>query len=194
MASLFSTKGLRVTAAALVAAAAFMLLPRQAHAQQVALKTNVLLWGALTPNLACEIVAGEHSSVDLSLYGHYMPYGIDSRMAGLQPEYRYWFNGRPMTREYIGVGLMLTTYDITWKRNVYDGDALGLGLTGGYVFSFGKRWNLELSAGFGIVGFAQKQYYLNDNYDDYPVSTETNAWGYKLLPFELGVTFSYILK
>ena len=192
MASLFNTKGHIIIVAALVAAAVLMFLPRNAQAQQVALKTNVLLWGTLTPNLACEIVAGEHSSVDLSLYGHYKPYGIDSRMAGFLPEYRYWFNGRPMTREYIGVGLLLTTYDITWKNNVYDGDAIGI--TGGYVFSLGRRWNLELSAGFGIVGFGQKQYYINDNYDDYPVSVKTNAWGYKLLPFELGISFSYIIK
>lgn len=194
MASLFNTKGHRITAALLIAAVALILLPRNVQAQQIALKTNALLWAALSPNLSCEIVAGEHSSVDLSLYGHYKPYGIDSRMAGFLPEYKYWFNGRPLTREFIGVGLLLTTYDITWKRNVYDGDALGLGITGGYVFSLGRRWNLELSAGFGIVGFAQKQYYRNDNYDDYPISTETNAWGYKLLPFELGVSFSYIIK
>ena len=54
-----------------------------------------------------------------------------------------------MTREYIGVGMLLTTYDITWKeKNVYDGDAVGLGLTGGYVFSLGRRWNLDLSGSF----------------------------------------------
>ena len=168
-----------------------------AGAQQVAVNTNVLLWGALTPNLGVELVTGEHSSVGLSFFGHKNPYGLKSRLMGFQPEYRYWFNGRPMTREYIGVGMLLTTYDITWKeKNVYDGDAVGLGLTGGYVFSLGRRWNLDLSGSFGLLWFHQKQYYVHDNYDDYFVdeAVKTNARGYKLFPVKLGVTFSYIIK
>ena len=72
----------------------------------------------------------------------------------------------------------------------------GIGLTGGYVFSLGKRWNLELSGSFGLLWFRQKQYYVHDNYDDYFVdeAVKTNARGYKLFPVKLGVTFSYIIK
>ena len=170
---------------------------QRAEAQQVAINTNVLMWGAMTPNLGVELVTGEHSSVGLSLFGHKNPYGMTSRLLGFQPEYRYWFNGRPMIREYLGIGMLLTTYDITWKKkNVYDGDAVGIGLTGGYVFSLGKRWNLELSGSFGLLWFRQKQYYVHDNYDDYFVdeAAKTNARGYKLFPVKLGVTFSYIIK
>lgn len=170
---------------------------QRAEAQQVAINTNVLMWGAMTPNLGVELVTGEHSSVGLSLFGHKNPYRMTSRLLGFQPEYRYWFNGRPMIREYLGIGMLLTTYDITWKKkNVYDGDAVGIGLTGGYVFSLGKRWNLELSGSFGLLWFRQKQYYVHDNYDDYFVdeAVKTNARGYKLFPVKLGVTFSYIIK
>ena len=169
---------------------------KEAGAQQVAVKTNVLMWAAMTPNLGFEIVTGEHTSVDLGAFGHYMPYGVDSRIIGLQPEFRYWFNGRPMIREFIGVGALMTIYDINWKDNVYDGDAVGLGLTAGYVFSLGKRWNLELSGSFGLMYFYQKQYHINDNYDDYFVdeAVRTNAQGYKMFPVDLGVTFTYIIK
>ena len=169
---------------------------REAGAQQIAVKTNALMWTAMSPNLGLEIVTGENTSVALSAFGHVRPYGLDSRVAGLQPQFRYWFNGRPMTREFVGAGALLTTYDMTLKDNVYDGDAIGLGIIGGYVFSLGKRWTLELSGSFGFLYFHQKQYHYNDNYDDYFVdeAVKTNVRGYKLLPVDLGVTFVYIIK
>lgn len=165
-------------------------------AQQVAIKTNGLMLLAGTPNLGCELVTGEHTSIDLSVFGHYKPYGLDSRLIGIQPEYRFWFNGRPMIREYIGIAALGATYDMHFGDNVYDGDAVGLGLTAGYSFSLGKRLSLELYGGFGAVVFWQKQYYKDDNYEDAFVdgSIKTNANGYKLLPIKLGVSISYILK
>lgn len=167
-----------------------------ASAQSVAVKTNALMWLGLTPNLGCEIVTGEHTSVDFSMFGHKNPYGLTSEVIGIQPKFRYWFNGRPMIREFIGAGMLLTSYDTTIGRNVYDGDAIGLGLIGGYVFSLGKRWNLELTGSFGLVFFRQKRYFDGDNYDDYyiDISPRANSWGYSLFPVDLGVTFTYIIK
>ena len=120
----------------------------------------------------------------------------DSKVIGVQPEYRYWFNGRPMTREYIGVALLGTTYDMQFGRNVYDGDAVGVGLTAGYSLSLGKKLNIEFYGGFGVVGFWQKLYYKDDTYEDYfsDGSVKTNSHGYKLMPVKLGVSISYILK
>ena len=40
----------------------------QANAQQVAVKSNGLMWLAMIPNAGCEFVAGERSTVDLSLW------------------------------------------------------------------------------------------------------------------------------
>lgn len=165
-------------------------------AQQVAIKTNGLMLLAGTPNLGCELVTGEHTSMDLSVFGHYNPYGLNSKLIGIQPEYRFWFNGRPMTREYIGIAALAATYDMHFGENVYDGDAVGFGVTAGYSLSLGKRLNLEFYGGFGAVIFWQKQYYKNDNYEDAFIdgSIKTNANGYKLLPIKLGVSISYILK
>ena len=162
-------------------------------AQQVGVKTNALMWAGMTPNLGCEVVVGEHSSVDLSAFGHINPYGLDSQVIAFQPEYRYWFNGRPMVREYIGVAAMLVSYDMTIRKYVYDGNAFSLGLTGGYAFLLGTDWRLELCGGFGMLLFAQKQYYeANDYYVDRNVGA--NARGYKLFPAKLGVSFTYIIK
>lgn len=167
-----------------------------AAAQQIAIKTNALMLAVMTPNLECELVTGEHASASLSVFGHSKPYGLDSKVIGVQPEYRYWFNGRPMTREYIGVALLGTTYDMQFGRNVYDGDAVGVGLTAGYSLSLGKKLNIEFYGGFGVVGFWQKLYYKDDTYEDYfsDGSIKTNSHGYKLMPVKLGVSISYILK
>lgn len=116
-------------------------------------------------------------------------------MIGLMPEYRYWFNGRPMTREFVGISALGTSYDITWGDNIYQGDAAGAGVTFGYALNLSKRLNVEFHGGFGAVYFKQKQYYKNDNLEDYTDGTaQANATGYKLLPIKIGVSISYIFK
>ena len=178
----------------LLVAAVFSVLSAQtSHAQQLGIKTNALMWALATPNLGCEFVVKEHSTVDISAFGHYKPYGLDSELVAIQPEYRYWFNGRPMIREFVGISAMVASYDITTVKQVYDGLAASLGVTCGYAFLLGRDWRLELSGGVNLLFFNQKKYY---RYDDYYVdkSTRPNSWGYKLFPAEIGVTFTYIIK
>lgn len=181
---------------AVLLAAGLILFSTKASAQQIGVKTNALMWTALTPNVGCEVVVGQRSSLDLSIFGHYDPYGLESRLFTLQPEYRYWFSGRSMTREFVGVSAMVADYYMIIKNHVYDGSAGSLGLIGGYAFSLSRSWRLELCGGVAILGFRQKQYYRHDNYDDYFIEMESplNSWGYKLFPAKLGVTFTYIIK
>lgn len=180
----------------MIGALLFCMGQPRVHAQQVAIKTNGLMWLAMMPNAACEFVAGERSTVDLSVFGAVNIYGKEAKILGVAPEYRYWFNGRPMTREYVGIAALGTTYDITWGRKVYQGDAGGLGLTLGYVMNLSKRLNVEFTGGCGLVYFQQKQYYVNDSFDDYigAGDVQANANGYKILPLKLGVSVTWILK
>ena len=171
----------------------FAVSSHDVKAQQVGVKTNALMWTAMTPNVGCEVVVGEHSSIDLSVFGHYRPYGLNSKILAFQPEYRYWFNGRPMVREYIGASAMVVNYDMNIRNYVYNGNAFSVGLTGGYAFLLSSRWRLDLSCGFGLLFFFQKQYYETD---DYYVDKNIpyNSNGYKLFPSKLGVSFTYIIK
>ena len=87
------------------------------------------------------------------------------------------------------------SYDITWGDRIYQGDAAGAGITFGYALNLSRRLNVELYGGFGAVYFKQKQYYKNDNIEDYTDGTaQANANGYKLLPIKIGVSISYIFK
>ena len=45
-----------------------------ASAQQVAMKTNLLYWAAMTPNLGVEMAVGKHSTVGLT--ANYNPWTI----------------------------------------------------------------------------------------------------------------------
>ena len=45
------------------------------HAQQLAVKTNGLMLAAMAPNIGCEFVVGERSSIDISAFGAVNIYG-----------------------------------------------------------------------------------------------------------------------
>ena len=53
----------------LLVVATIALLPHEAKAQQVAVKSNGLMWAAMIPNVAAEFVVGERSTIDLGLFG-----------------------------------------------------------------------------------------------------------------------------
>lgn len=186
----------KICFAAALCALGLMVRSNTAAAQQIAVKTNLLGWAAMTPDLGMELITGEKTSLALSVFGHSRPYGQDSRLFVLQPELRYWFNGRPLTREYIGISAFASSYDMTVSSHVFAGNALAAGFSGGYVFNLGRRWNLELSAGTGIALFRQKQYWEDDNYDEYFLSgpSQVNSWGYKLFPVKLAVSMIYIIR
>ena len=58
----------------------------------------------------------------------------DIQIATFTPNFRYWFNGRPFIRQFVGVRAQIAQYDITWGNNVYDGVSFSAGLIFGHVF------------------------------------------------------------
>lgn len=173
------------------------LLPcKKAAAQRVAIRANALSLALLTPELGVDFITSDHTSLVFSAFGHYKPYGLNSKMWGLQGEFRYWFNGRPLTREYIGATVLGTSYDMNLTSRVYAGTAIGLGVIGGYSFILGERWSLDLTAGTGLMAFHQKYYHAGDRYEDYYADaiSAPNTWGFKFFPVKLSVAFVYIIR
>lgn len=166
-------------------------------AQKVAVNTDVMMDVLQIPSAGFELVVGECTTIGLNAFGCYHPWGKTVKALGVQPEYRYYFSGRPMNRFFVGLGGLITSHDITWAGKVYDGNAAGIGITFGYVLSLNKRLNLDFHAGFGGIYYRQKEYFEGDFYDvDYSVGgvESVNAKGYTLLPTRIGVSLSYILK
>jgi len=166
-------------------------------AQKVAVGSNVLMDALMIPNLGVDVVVGERSVAGVHGFGTYRPWGKDVRLLGVQPEYRYFFSGRPMNSFFVGAGGLAISYDITWSGKVYDGYAVGGGLTFGYVMPLSHRVNLEFHSGFGAIFYFHKEYFEGDFYDtDFATAgrIRTNAQGYTLLPTSFGVSLTYILK
>jgi hypothetical protein len=167
------------------------------RAQMIAANIDALWALMMSPSVGLEVVVGERSTVGLNGLLVHKPYGQNIKMAQLQPEYRYYFSGRPMFREFIRIGAIGGTHNIEWKGKIYDGMNVGLGMTFGYVMPIGKRFNVDFHAGFGAVYYNHKEYFTGDQYDaDSAVDglEKNNASGYYLLPTRIGVSITYIIK
>lgn len=136
-----------------------------ARAQQLAVKSNLLYDATATINLGGELVVGKKQSIDLSGNLNLWQFSGNKKMKHwmLQPEWRYWFC-QPFMRSFIGVevhtgqfnfGKMLP-FGISVARTAlskyrYEGWAVGAGITYGYQWILGRRWNLEASIGLGYT-------------------------------------------
>ncbi len=170
---------------------------REVCAQQLALGTDALMIGAMTPNATAELVTGEKTSLALSVAGNIKPWGMDFRSLGIRPEFKLWLSGRPMVREYIGVAGFLTSYDFSFGNKTRTGMAEGLGVTGGYLFRLTEHFCLELSGGVGMMYYSQKVYGKGDDYSQYFPGDEPardNSSGVALVPLKCSVTFMWILR
>mgnify|MGYP003298897105 CR=1 FL=1 len=160
-------------------------------AQMIALRSDVAKDLVMTPNFGVDLVVGEKYTIGAEVAFNNNPWGIQMQMTSVTPEFRFWYNGRPFTRQYVGVVANFTSYDLVWN-NIYAGDALGIGLSFGHVRTLTKRWNIDFTASGGFMGYKQKYYYQNDYFADY--GERTNAKGYLLLPIRLGVSVVYVLR
>lgn len=174
--------------------------------QDLAVKTNLFYGGyTLTPNLGAEVGIGKRSTLDLG--GGYNPWNRHGTVTDNkklvhwlgQIEYRYWlcqkFNGH-----FFGVHALGSQYNISQhklpmlfgkhsKDYRYEGWAVGAGISYGYQFILGKRWNLELNIG---VGYARLEY---DKYECKKCgqkigSEHKNYFG----PTKAGVSIMFMIK
>ena len=131
-----------------------------AQAQLAAVKTNALLWGNLTPNLSVELVTAPRFSLEGTVFYGLNKNPLDVQLKGAQAEIRY----------------------------THRGDAAGPGLTYGYAWPLCKHFNLEFSAGVGVMWYREKKYAEGTNLN----KAEYNAKGMKYVPTEVAVTCSYV--
>ena len=171
-------------------------------AQQLAVGTNVLMDALMIPNISLEMSLGRSHTMERTvLVGQaYMlmkkSYAIHGSAWGVQPELRYFFSGRAMSRWFFGFGAHVSNYDISWGREIYKGNSAGAGLTFGYVFNLTDRLNIDVHSGFGMNYYRQKQYFAGDFYDTeyYSSMATANARGMVLMPTRMGISITYILK
>lgn len=75
----------------------------------------------------------------------------------ISPQWRYW-----KTEEYLGhffgANLIGSRYNVGLTDYRFDGWAYGLGGSWGYAWILGKRWNIEVQAGVGLVRSDYKRF------------------------------------
>lgn len=172
-----------------------LLLSGLCYSQEWGVKSNVLYDATATINLGLEIGLAQRVTLDVS--GNYNGWDLGNRRWKhwlVQPEVRYWlcerFNGH-----FFGLHLHYAEYNVgglhwgqRWRENRYQGFLYGAGLSYGYQWILGRRWNLEATVG---VGYAR----MHDN--KYPLaecgtslrSRDRNYFG----PTKLGLTLIFII-
>ena len=165
----------------------------------VGVKTNALYWLATTINVGAEIGLGRKTTVDL--LGTYNPWSFgDNKKVKhwlIQPEFRYWtcerFNGHFFGLhsgygEYNISGVRIPFLKKSVKDHRYQGWATGLGISYGYSWLLGRRWNLEATVGAG---------YVYTNYDRYECATCGKFRGtgdrHYFGPTKAGISIIYII-
>ncbi len=185
---------------------ALSLLPTHSHAQKIAAKTNLFYAAySYTPNLGVEFGLGRKTTLELA--GGYNPWNLegspdDNQKAVhwmAQAEARYWlcqrFNGH-----FFGLHALGSQYNISGHNLPllfgsgssayrYQGWAAGAGISYGYQFLLGRRWNLELNIG---VGYARMKYdkYRCAHCSEKIGSESKNYFG----PTRAGISLIYIIK
>lgn len=165
-----------------------------AKAQTFAVNTDLSMLALQTYNIGAEMTIGNRSTLELSVFGNNKPYfHRDMRIIGVQPEYRYYFGGRPMYHHFVGLGLLAADYNMIWGNKRYDGTAWGGGLTFGYVISLTTRLSIDAHAGVGLVFSHHKEEIMDGT--NFLLKNDAFAkegfWGYRILPTKIGITLSY---
>lgn len=159
------------------------------HAQRVAVKTNALGWLTASPNLEAEFVLGCHVSLNMGIAANPISTNnFKTTFTHFQPEVRYWIN-RPMVSHFIGITAFMNNFNMMVKDVHHKGDAFAAGLTYGYAWVLGKHWNIEATAGVGVLRYRQFKY---DK--DAPKPDAVNDSKTAIAPVKLGVSFVYIIR
>lgn len=175
-----------------------------ARAQMVALKTNALMDVACAPNLTLEVATSSNTSLSMQAYGMWDTWYKDftdlkkSKVYGFAPEFRYWFGGRAFDRFFLGGGAKFVHYSMIWGDNDRNGAAVGLGLTFGYDLYLGRHFVIDFHAGMGGMQYFEHHKVRTDaTGEQYLGGTTSNGFkehGFSLIPYQIGVSFVYLIK
>lgn len=123
----------------------------ESQAQKVAISTNSLGWLVLSPNINLEVALSQHNTISLEAYA--LPWNISNKFSvahfTISPEYKYYFT-MPFYGHYLGANLMYSTYDRVKDSQTKRGNLIAAGVTYGYSFIIGKRWNITPTVGAGV--------------------------------------------
>ena len=181
------------------------------HRPYWAVKTNLLLWGVIAPNVQLEAPVGESNR--WSIEGEFfLPWWTWSHNANAEQffnlgvELRYWLGDRQRHHTldgwHIGAGLAGVYYDFEWKRHEgWQGEYLNIYCNIGYQHRFGRRnqWLVDGGLGLGYIPTKFRHYLGSsifpegheEQYDDH-LMWQNNGWRHILGATHVNVTLGYL--
>lgn len=140
------------------------------HEWAWALKTNLLLWGTGSPNIAVEIPLGRNNrwSVEGEFFGPWWTLNHNAyanEIVNVGAEIRYWLGKRQwhhlLDGWHIGLAAAVGYYDLEWKSKGYQGEHLNTYFNIGYQYRWGRqrRWLVDASIGVGMLATKYRRYY-----------------------------------
>ena len=190
----------------------FLAFAGTVSAQKVAVKTNSLYWLTATPNVGFEFAMAPRWTFEIA--GGYNPWTLDkdanvkAKHFLVTPEVRYWFC-ESFQGHFLGINANYTQFNLSaipvpemfyalnapkgftgsgeTVRN--QGWAAGAGITYGYQWILGKRWNLEATVGLGYWYTVYDQF-ENRKCGLFQETVERHLFG----PTRCGLSFIYLFK
>lgn len=134
-----------------------------------AVKTNLLMWGIVAPNIEVEIPLGRRNRWSLELE-YFHPWFIWSENAhasqfmNLGAEVRLYLGNRRWHRWldgwHIGLAAAVGYYDFEWMRHKgWQGEYVNAYLNVGYQHRWGRHWAIDAGLGLGVIP-TKYRYYL----------------------------------
>ncbi len=163
-----------------------------------ALKTNMLYYAALMPNLEFEWLINERWSVavegNLAWWGSYKK-EKSYRMAIIDAEARHWIKPRePWHGMYVGLIAGGGWYDLEKGTPGHYGEGLMTGLSFGYMWPIARNLSLEAEVGAGYVFTRYKDYQPYQGHHVYMRTKDINYFGPIKLKFSIVWRFFDINK
>ncbi len=178
-----------------------MAFTRPMMAQNIAVSTDAAMDLLAAPSLGVEFTMGKKSTLALSAMATRSGLWNDQHIAAVNPEWRVYISGRPMYHHYIGAIGLLTTYKLHFADRNYHGDAMGAGLSFGYVLPVGSRWSVDFHSSLGYLHYHHKEFprsvdesTYDENYSENGENVRVNSTGHVYAPLSIGIKVAYIIK
>lgn len=148
---------------------------------RLAIKTNMLYYGLLLPNLEVEWLINPNWSValegDLAWWGKYS-HEKSYRLAIVSPEVKRWIHPRsPWHGLYVGAFVGGGLYDLENNNKGYYGEGVMGGLSVGYMWPVSKCLSMEAAVGAGYLYSRHKEYKPMDGHHVYQRAKDLNYFG-----------------
>ena len=144
-----------------------------------AIKTNLLLWGVIAPNIQVERSLGKTNrwSIEGEFFWPWWTWSHNAhaeQFFNIGAELRYWLGNRQKHHTldgwHIGLGLAGGYYDFEWKKSEgWQGEYLNVYFNVGYQHRFGRhnQWAIDGGIGLGWIPTKYRHYVGSSQAMDY---------------------------